>query len=120
MAKIKALYGDSKLAPSPKVPHAKSDVELMQVPANGDITEEWLAAFWKNVLAEMKKYNHTIAGVLRSCKIAKYSKKQLVIEAAYKFHKERLDEMKTRDALIKACKTLTGNDIEIEVKLKKA
>jgi DNA polymerase-3 subunit gamma/tau len=118
MARIKALYGEPKVAAVRQVPAAKSDVELLQVPADGDVTAEWLASFWKNVLGEMGKYNYMVAGVLRSCRIAKYSKKQLLIEAASKFHKEKLDDMKTREALVKVCKILTGNDVEIEVKLK--
>jgi DNA polymerase-3 subunit gamma/tau len=118
MAKIKALYGESKATTVGRAAQARSDVELMQVPANGDVTEEWLAAFWKSVLGEMRRYNHTVAGVLRSCRIVKYSKNRLVIEAAYKFHKDRLDDMKTREAMVKAVKILTGNNVEIEVKLK--
>jgi DNA polymerase-3 subunit gamma/tau len=124
MTKIKALYGDSSKQDSSKSDTdrqvVKSDVELLHVPANGEMTKEWMAAFWKGIIAEMKQYNHTIAGVLRSCKIASYNKKLLVIEAGYKFHKERLDDAKTRVALIKTCKKLTGNDMEIEVELKKS
>jgi hypothetical protein len=66
----------------------------------------------------MKNHNHTVAGLLRGCSIKSYSKDALIIETAYKFHKERLDEMKTKEALLNACKLLTGNAIEIRVELK--
>jgi DNA polymerase III subunit gamma/tau len=104
----------------------KSDVELLQVPASGVVSAEWLEVLWKNIILEMKQYNHTIAGVLRSCSIRSYDNlpagrqgKLLVISAGFPFHKERLDDMKARQELKRVCKLLTGNDVEIEVELGK-
>jgi hypothetical protein len=101
-------------------------VELLQVPASGVVSAEWLEVLWKNIILEMKQYNHTIAGVLRSCSIRSYDNlpagrqgKLLVISAGFPFHKERLDDMKARQELKRVCKLLTGNDVEIEVELGK-
>ena len=116
--KNQALYGEPKkdaVDDEPKI--AISKVELMHVPAEG-VTKEWLDALWLHIIGEMKQYNHTIAGVLRGCSIKSYDKKNLIIQANYKFHKERLDENKTREALIKVCKLLTGNDVSVAVELK--
>lgn len=121
ITKIKALYGrDTIRRPAEDTSENKIDkpIELMHVPADGKVTAEWLEAFWRGMLAEMRLYNHTVAGVLRSCSIKSYEKKRLVIQTAYVFHKERLDDLKIRQALSKACKMLTGNDAEIEVQLK--
>jgi len=96
---------------------ATSDVELLKVPADGELTDEWLAAFWKGLIAEMKQFNHTVAGVLRSCRINSFDKKELVIGTGYVFHKERLDDMKARDALKSVCKVLTGKDVEVKIEL---
>lgn len=95
-------------------------VELMHTPGDGKITKEWLDHFWKNLINEVKKHNHTVAGVLRSCAVRSFSKESLVIETAYKFHKERLDELKNREALLRIVKALTGNDMEIVVELKRS
>lgn len=120
MKKIQALYGEQKK--EVKADEGEkvtiSRVELMHVPAEGEMTKEWLSALWSNIISEMKSHNHTIAGVLRGCAIKSYDKKSLVILASYKFHKERLDEVKTRQALVQVCKLLTGNDVSVEVELK--
>lgn len=93
-------------------------VNLMNGSGN-ELTSEWLDLFWKNIISEMKSYNHTIAGLLRGCKIKSYDKKNLIIEAAYKFHKERLDDMKAKAELSRICKLLTGKEIAIAIELKK-
>ena len=121
--KIKALYGDKAVATEP-VTEAEdlvvtSTVELLHTNGDGTVTDEWIALFWKNLISEMKKYNHTVAGVLRGCKIKNYNNQHLIIQTAYAFHKERLDDMKNRDALLKISKLLTGKDVEITVELKK-
>jgi DNA polymerase-3 subunit gamma/tau len=117
--KVQALYGTPKPDVSIDEPTIKtSTVELMHASPNGEVTNEWLDHFWKNIISEIKNYNHTTSGVLRGCSIKSYNKKTLVIETIYKFHKERLDEIKTREALGKVCKLLTGKDVEVKVELK--
>ncbi len=116
IAKTGQASADSNDVVSKKV--VKSDVELLQVPASGAVSAEWLEVLWKNIIVEMKKYNHTIAGVLRGCTIKSYDKRRLVIGAGFPFHKERLDDVKAREALKKVCKMLTGNEVEIAVELK--
>jgi DNA polymerase III subunit gamma/tau len=117
--KKEALYGVPKPAPAKQdetTSHTK--IELMHASPNEEITPQWQAALWSSIIAEMKKYNHTIAGVLRGCVLKKYDRKVLIIEANFPFHKERLDDGKTRDALAKACKMLTGKDVQVTVELK--
>jgi len=120
MQKNKALYGsaepDSLENSKPTI--TTMGVDLLRAPIDGEVTREWLDMLWKNIISEMKNYNHTIAGVLRSCMIKSYSKEEIIIEAGYKFHKDRLDDAKTRTELIKICKMLTGNEVKIGVELK--
>ncbi|HZE87847.1 MAG TPA: DNA polymerase III subunit gamma/tau [Methylomirabilota bacterium] len=118
MKKKEALYGEAKAAKEEKITVETTSVELMKASPNDEITKEWLDSLWKNIIAEMKQYNHTIAGLLRGCVIKSYDKKRLIIQTNYKFHKERLDDMKTREALSKVSKMLTGNEVAIEVELK--
>lgn len=119
--KIKAMYGDTIKKTSVKTSDAvvsEAEVTLLNT-SNGEVTKEWLDAFWRNLISEMKNHNHTIAGVLRGCKIGEFDKKVLVIETQYKFHKERLDDIKTMGELSRVAKLLTGKDIKVEVQLKK-
>ena len=119
MKKIQALYGEQKQAAAePSQATEVSKVEVMKVPADGEVTKEWLDNLWKHIIAEMKQHNHTIAGVLRGCLIKSYDRKKLVILTNYKFHKEKLDETKNSAALVTVCKILTGNEVAVEVELK--
>ncbi|MGI8420096.1 MAG: DNA polymerase III subunit gamma/tau [Candidatus Levyibacteriota bacterium] len=120
MKKLKALYGEPKKEKQiEEVEITTSTVALEHTTNDGVETKEWMDHFWNNLIVEMKKYNHTVAGVLRGCTIKSYSDQQMIIQTSYKFHKERLDDMKNREALLKVSKLLTGKDIEITIELKK-
>lgn len=113
-----ALYGEPKKVKEETSARETSTVELMHVP-QGELTQEWQDLLWKNIIVEMKQYNHTIAGVLRSCSIGSYDTKTLIIQTKFPFHKERLDDKKTQEALVKVCKLLTGKEVEVKVELRK-
>ena len=74
--------------------------------------------FWQELINKVKAYNHSIAGVLRGCTLKSYDSKKLVIEAKYKFHKEKLEEKKTREILRKVSEEIAGSPIAISVVLK--
>ncbi len=117
IAKIKALYGEEK---EKKVEEdiKVSGISLLHASSDGEITKEWLGEFWRCIISEMKTYNHTIAGVLRGCMIKSFDRKHLIIETSFKFHKEKLDQRKTMDALENICKQLTGSPISVTIELK--
>ena len=119
MKKQQALYGETKKVEEPKDVIKTTTVELEHAAPNGEITKEWLNHFWQQLIGEIKQHNHTVAGLLRGCAIGSFDRKTLVIATQYKFHKERLDELKIRDALINAAKLLTGKEVAIVVELKK-
>jgi len=75
-------------------------------------------SFWQELINKVKAYNHSIAGVLRGCKLQSYDNKKIVIETGYKFHKERLNERKTREIIEKVCKEISGKTIGVSVLLK--
>ncbi len=120
MQKIKALYGEDPLTEtvqeSPVV--SITSGELLNYRSDGDLTPEWIDTFWKCIISEMKKHNHTIAGVLRGCIIRSFDRENLIIETSYKFHKAKLDDTKTKEALQAVCKELIGKPISVEIVLK--
>src|SRR6185369_13648673 len=70
LKKKEALYGVLKPAAKEEtaaVNHTK--VELMHASPNGEIKIELIDALWKQMISEMKQYNHTIAGLLRGCSV---------------------------------------------------
>jgi DNA polymerase-3 subunit gamma/tau len=122
MKKLKALYGtpaSPQVSKDDEVVVKTASVELLHTSGDGSVTKEWMEVFWRSLIDEMKKYNHTVAGVLRGCTIKSYVDQKLIIQTSYSFHKERLDDMKNHDSLMKVSKLLTGKDIAITVELKK-
>ena len=75
-------------------------------------------ALWTALIDKVKTYNHTLAGVLRGCRIKSYDGNSLIIEANFKFHKDKLSEPKPYEILEEACKTITKKNVKIEVLLK--
>ena len=119
MKRKEALYGvPQKPVKDDEITIETTTVELMHTPGDGEVTKEWLDLFWRNLINETKKHNHTVAGVLRSCAIKSFTKQGLIIETAYKFHKERLDDIRNMQEISKICKELTGNEMEIVVELR--
>ena len=75
-------------------------------------------ALWHALIDKVKAYNHSIAGVLRGCRIKSYDNKSLILETNFKFHKDKLSEIKTHDVLENALREVTKKDVKIEVALK--
>lgn len=73
---------------------------------------------WREVISAVKPYNYSIAGLLRSCRPVSFDRKELTIEAFYKFHFERLNEPKVRELLEKVVQDLLGEKIKIFPKLR--
>ena len=73
---------------------------------------------WTALIDKIKAYNHSVAGVLRGCHIKSYDGKSLIIEANFKFHKDKLSEPKTHEILEKTIKEVTKKNINIAVLLK--
>ena len=86
---------------------------------SGSLTLEYLTQHWADVIAELKPYNHSVAGVMRSTRPVSVSHGIVRIEAFYTFHKEKLSEGKTRDIIATVLKKLFGENVRIEIVLGK-
>lgn len=75
-------------------------------------------ALWTALIDKVKLHNHSVAGVLRGCRIKSYDNKMLVLETNFKFHKDRLSDIKTKNILDQAIKEVTKKDVTIEIVLK--
>ena len=69
------------------------------------------------LIEKLKPINYSVAGVLRACKI-EVTKDKIIIETPYKFHKERLEDIKTKALLATALKEITKKDLKLEIVLK--
>lgn len=113
----RAITGEKEKEPEPAVPEAANG-DLMAYKAEGELTREWLETFWQTFIIKVKDHNHTISGVLRGCRLRSFDRKNMVIETAYKFHKDRLGEARTLEALAVTATTLAGNPVTVTIELK--
>lgn len=106
---------------SPKSPEVSSDIPRTRPDAAVSelITLQKLVECWRDIIEEVKPANHSIAGVLRSCKPKSVADGTVTLEAFYKFHQEKLSEIKTRDILAKTFKKLFGAEVKVQVVLGK-
>lgn len=86
---------------------------------SGSLTAEKLAEHWSDVIAELKPYNHSVAGVMRSTRPESVKDGIVTIVAFYTFHRDKLSEAKTRDAIAEVLKKLFGEKVKVEITLGK-
>lgn len=85
----------------------------------GLLTLEKLTEHWRDIIDELKPYNHSVAAVCRSARPKEIKNGIVVIEAFYKFHQEKLSEVKTREMISVVLKKLFGEKVRVEVVLGK-
>ncbi len=74
--------------------------------------------FMENLIYKIKPLNFSVAGVLRGCVVKRLADGEVILQTNYKFHKEKLNEPKTRDIIEKAIKEITGKQLKVVVELK--
>lgn len=75
---------------------------------------------WKKVLTEVKPISASIAGLLQSAKLLGLEEKTLKLGVYYQFHKDKLEEAKTKKMLEDIALNVFGRDIKIECCLEEA
>lgn len=85
----------------------------------GLLSLEKLTSHWPDFISAMKPYNHSVAAVLRSTRPLSVADGIVKIEAFYKFHQEKLNEPRTKDAISAMLKKLFGEKAKIEIVLGK-
>ncbi|MCX6792038.1 MAG: DNA polymerase III subunit gamma/tau [Candidatus Gottesmanbacteria bacterium] len=101
-------------------PRPPSGLGMTEKPMSlGLLTLEKLTEHWKDFIEELKPFNHSMAGVLRSARPKEVSRGIVTIEAFYPFHRDKLSESKTKDVLIQVLKKLFGEKVKVEIVLGK-
>ncbi len=67
------------------------------------------------LISEVKLHNHLVAGVLRSCSLKEVKNGRLDILAKSKFHKEKLEEIKTLKLLEECAHEIFGEKTRIKI-----
>jgi hypothetical protein len=75
---------------------------------------------WKRILSEVKPISLSIAGLLNSAKPLSFENNSLKLGVYYQFHKDKLEEAKTKKMLEDIALNVFGKDVRIECCLAEA
>lgn len=89
----------------------KDQASSLQPQASGSVAD--IVSKWNSVLTAIKPYNHSLEALLRSCRPVKLEDGTLTLKVFYKFHKERLEEIRNRSLLEKVASELTGIPLKV-------
>lgn len=106
---------DVRTSKAPIVP----DSAVHKKESFGLVTLEKLIEHWPDFISSTKPYNHSVSGVLRSSRPKAVEDGIVVIEAFYKFHQEKLSEIKTKQILEDVLKKLFGEKVQVQIVLGK-
>ena len=81
---------------------------------NQDINKDIILAKWNEVLAKVKKYNHSLSFILRVCRPGDIKGGQLSLAFKYKFHKERIGDANIKKLVEKVLQEVYGLPLMIE------
>lgn len=77
-----------------------------------------ISTHWQEIVAATKPRNHSLNAFLKAAKPAGMKDDFLIVEVAYKFHKEKLEEPKNRDILEKVISDIMKQEIKVKFNLK--
>lgn len=100
--------------PLPELPLELVVVEWCDKPviASNDVLVEW-----PEIVAATKSYNHSLHAFLKATKPKSLKDGTLIIEVAYKFHKEKLEEKKNLEILEKVIFDIMKKEIKVKFEL---
>lgn len=109
-------------SPTPEIPKTVATPEVSvaeKIEPLGLLTLEKLVEHWPDFIAATKPSNHSVAGVLRSSRPKSVEGGIVTIEAFYKFHQEKLADIRTKQVLGEVLRKLFGEKVTIEIVLGK-
>lgn len=88
--------------------------ESPEVVSDISIDIETVTKKWNEVLAKIKKHNHSLSFVLRVCQPKSVSGGKVCLAFKYKLHKDRIDEAKMREIVTNVFKEVYGLPLMLE------
>ena len=81
---------------------------------NIDIKINEILAKWNEVLAKIKKHNHSLSFILRVCQPREIKSNQLCLAFKYKFHRDRINNVNIKRLVEKVLHEVYDSRLEIE------
>ncbi len=95
-----------------KTANSEPRVFSASVGGNADLKE--IMDKWNEVLARVKKYNHSLSFILRVCQPRNLNNNRLCLAFKYKFHKDRVNDEKIRAIIEKVLNEVYSMPLTIE------
>lgn len=80
----------------------------------GKLNKDTINAKWSEVLAKVKKYNHSLSFILRVCKPVSVNGRELCLAFKYKFHKDRVQEISIKQIIEKVLREVYESPLALE------
>ncbi len=90
----------------------KIEEKKVETVVTGNVED--IAKKWGEVLVAVKPFNHSVEALLRAARPLSMSKNKIVLEVFYKFHKERLEEAKNKEIVLKGLEKVLGKKVEFK------
>ncbi len=102
--------------PSEKKPEAEAEENSRAEIISGvlNIDHEQILEKWNEVLAKVKKYNHSLTFILRVCEPRDLKDNRLRLAFKYKFHKDRISEANIKILVEKVLREVYGASLAVE------
>lgn len=98
----------------PAVPAVSAAPSKPASKPGGVLKKENILAKWNEVLASVKKYNHSLSFILRVCQPKDIDGNQVCLAFKYKFHKDRINEPGIRAIVEKVFNEVYGLPLTVE------
>jgi DNA polymerase-3 subunit gamma/tau len=85
-----------------------------EIVSDFSINIETINKKWSEVLAKIKKYNHSLSFVLRVCRPKAVNRGKVCLAFKYKLHKDRIDEFQMREIVINILREVYGLPLTLE------
>jgi DNA polymerase III subunit gamma/tau len=106
-----AASGAGKKAPVSETGKAVVDIPLSNAEP---VKKENIASRWNEVLAKVKKYNHSLSFILRACEPRSITGNRLCLAFKYRFHKDRISNLNIKNLVEKVIHEVFGRRFSIE------
>lgn len=93
---------------------AKETPNVSGVNPNSTVNKTQIEEKWSEFLAKIKQYNHSLSFVLRVSKPGDINGNTLTLLFKYKFHKDRISELKIKELVQNTLREVYGAPLEIE------
>jgi len=105
-----------------EVKNISNPIKIVEEPAVKSISKQtvskidktMLLSKWNEFLVKIKKYNHSLSFILRVCQPREINGDQICLVFKYKFHKDRINDVKIKEIVQSTLKEVYGLPLFVE------